>query len=204
MPLELVNTLASLATFVVIAATAIAALVQLGHARSSNQITVLNELIGVQHSPEYEEARHFVHVELPERLKDPTFRHELVLSMNKEPVRPETEKQIGYLTAVGDFYENMGLLTKRGFVDRDSVLDVWSYNLRTEWERLEPATRRFRISVGNSLWENFEYLVVLARAWRAAHPNGTYPARVPRITFKDDAWNDDFAASARSGSSSTP
>lgn len=77
MSLELVNTLAGLATFLLIAATGIAALVQLRHMRSSNQITALNELIGVQHSAEYKAARHFVHAELSERMKDPQFRHDL-------------------------------------------------------------------------------------------------------------------------------
>jgi 23S rRNA G2069 N7-methylase RlmK/C1962 C5-methylase RlmI len=44
MTLEFLNTFASFGTFAVIAATAIAALVQLRHARSSNQIAAMNEL----------------------------------------------------------------------------------------------------------------------------------------------------------------
>ena len=44
MSTELVNTFATLGTFVVIAATAIAAIVQLRHMRGSNQIVALNEL----------------------------------------------------------------------------------------------------------------------------------------------------------------
>lgn len=102
MSLELVNTLASLATFLVIAATGIAALVQLRHMRSSNQITALNELIAVQHSSEYNAARHFVHAELPERLEDPTFRHELFAFMNKEHIRAETEREISHIMMESD------------------------------------------------------------------------------------------------------
>ena len=41
MSLQLVNTLATFGTFLVIAGTAIAALVQLRHARGSNQIAAL-------------------------------------------------------------------------------------------------------------------------------------------------------------------
>jgi len=44
MSLELVNTAATLGTFVVIAATAVTAVIALRHARSSNQIAALNEL----------------------------------------------------------------------------------------------------------------------------------------------------------------
>jgi hypothetical protein len=51
MSFELVNTLATFGTFVVIAATAIAAVVQLRHARSSNQIAALNELRETMESP---------------------------------------------------------------------------------------------------------------------------------------------------------
>jgi hypothetical protein len=44
MSLELVNTFATLGTFLVIAATAIAAIVPVRHMRGSNQIVALNEL----------------------------------------------------------------------------------------------------------------------------------------------------------------
>lgn len=148
----------------------------------------LNELIGVQHSTEYKAARHFVHAELPERLKESTFRHELVAFMNKEQVRAETEREIAHIMAVGDFYENMGLLTKRGFIDRESVLDLWAYMLRVEWARLEPAIRRFRAAGGDSVYENFEYLVVLAYRWKETHPRGAYPTNLPRLEFKEDQW----------------
>jgi hypothetical protein len=39
------------------------------------------------------------------------------------------------------------------------------------------------------LWENFEYLTVLAQDWMAAHPKGTYPGGVRRITVMDE-WLD--------------
>jgi hypothetical protein len=53
MSLELLNTFATFGTFVVITATAVAALVQLRHARSSNQIAALNELRKAQETPEF-------------------------------------------------------------------------------------------------------------------------------------------------------
>ncbi|MBV8172813.1 MAG: hypothetical protein JO219_12880, partial [Candidatus Eremiobacteraeota bacterium] len=51
MSLELWNTFATMGTFVVISATAIAALVQLRHARASYQITALAELNKAHDSP---------------------------------------------------------------------------------------------------------------------------------------------------------
>jgi hypothetical protein len=77
MSLELVNTLATFGTFVVIAATAIAAIVQLRHARSSNQIEALAELREEMENEEMQSAHRFIRHELAERLKDPIFRHQL-------------------------------------------------------------------------------------------------------------------------------
>jgi uncharacterized membrane protein (DUF2068 family) len=69
MSLELVNSLATFGTFLVIAGTAIAAIVQLRHARSSNQIAALNELRELQDKPEFRAAQTFVHTELSSALE---------------------------------------------------------------------------------------------------------------------------------------
>lgn len=191
MPLELVNTIATLGTFLVITATAIVAIVaivQLGHARNSNQIAALNELIAVQQTTEFKEARHFVHTELAMKLQDPAFRYQIGLFVNEKGPSAEAERQIAKLTTLGDFYENMGLLVKRGFVDRNRALDVWSYALPQEWPRMEPFVLRYRRVAGDQLYENFEYLVVLAQDWLSRNPYGMYPAGMRRITFREDQW----------------
>jgi hypothetical protein len=198
MPLELLNTLATLGTFVVIVATAIAAMVQLRHMRSSNQIAALNELMEVQQTAEFKAARHFVHTELAGQLQDPAFRYQLWLFVNEESPSVEAEHQITKVTTLGDFYENLGLLVKRGFVDRDSALDIWSYAVSQEWERIEPLVLRYRRAAGDSLYENFEYLVALSQDWLKAYPNGTYPAGMRRLKLKDDPWleaDKEYAAS---------
>jgi len=67
MSLELFNILARLGTFIVIAATAIAAIVQLRHMRSSNQIAAINELRETIETPEFQVAQQFgrsVHVSM--------------------------------------------------------------------------------------------------------------------------------------------
>jgi len=57
----------------------------------------------------------------------------------------------------------MGLFVKRGLVDRDSVLDIWSAYALNEWERLAPVTAMFRRGAGDAVYENFEYLAILAQ-----------------------------------------
>lgn len=80
MSLELLNTLGTLATFVVIAATAIAAIVQLRHARSSNHIAALNELRETRETPHFQAANNFVAGQLSEKLHDPAFRYQLAVA----------------------------------------------------------------------------------------------------------------------------
>jgi len=75
MTLELVNTLATSATFVVIAATAIAAIVQLRHLRASNQILAFNELRQAFESSDLAAAHKYVDTHLDSDLEDPAFRY---------------------------------------------------------------------------------------------------------------------------------
>jgi Domain of unknown function (DUF4760) len=180
MSLELVNTLATFGTFMVIAATAIAALVQLRHARGSNQIEALAELRQEAASAEMVPALRFVRFELSEKLKDPAFRYQMAHPQNL--TQENTLLRI-YISQVANYYEGMGALVKSGLADKNLVLDSSASTLALViWKQLSPAIALLRQSVGDpSIYENFEYLVVLAEDWKAAHPNGTYPAGVRRI-----------------------
>src|SRR5271170_2341992 len=75
--LEMWNSVWTFGTFFVIAATAIAAIVQLRHMRGGNQIAALTELRSSQETPRYVRALHFVYGELPKKLQDPAFRYQL-------------------------------------------------------------------------------------------------------------------------------
>ena len=186
MSLELVNTLATFGTFLVIAATAIAAIVQLRHARSSNQIAALNELRETIVTPDFQDAQHFVLTELTTRLKDPAFRHQYAEpTARTDEARPLNTK----INAIGNFYEGMGLLVKTGLIDKSLVLEMWYDTLIQTWRRLVPITAIGRRRLGDSIWENFEYLTVLAEDYMAAHPKGAYPTGVRRIEL-DDEWLD--------------
>jgi hypothetical protein len=182
MSTELVNTFATLGTFVVIAATAIAAIVQLRHMRGSNQIGALNELREARETPEFQEALQFV-AELPTIMRNAAFRYQLA---NRSATTGENAPLITKIGRVGNYYEAVGILVKTGLVEKQLVLDFWWANAVTDWERLAPAATILRRQGGQGVWENFEYLVVLARDWGAAHPKGTYPAGVPRLTHKDE------------------
>lgn len=183
MTLELWNTLATFGTFVVIAATAMAALVQLRHARGSNQIAALNELQDASQTPQFEEAQHFVRTQLEAKLKDPEFRYQLG---HQAARTAENSTFIAKINTVGNFHEHLGLLVKMGLLDRELALDYWSGSTPLAWELLAPYAAIARRRVSDTLWENFEYLTVLAQDWLAAHTRGAYPLGPRRIGLKDD------------------
>jgi hypothetical protein len=183
MSLELVNTLATFGTFLVIAATAIAAIVQLRHARSSNHIAALNELRETTETSDFLAMRQFLGSEWSAKLKDPAFRHQLGTPAARTD---ETRQLLARLISHGNFYESMGTLVKTGLVDKELVFELWSWTTIRAWETFAPLTAIFRREGGDGVWENFEYLTVLAQDWIAAHPKGTYPAGVRRIELKDE------------------
>jgi hypothetical protein len=178
MSLELANTLATFGTFVVIAATAIAALVQLRHMRSSNQITALSDLYEKQRLPEFIAARQFIFSGLPEKMQDPAFRYQVV---HRAARTEENAAVIAKILEVGNYYEETGVLVRSGLVDREFFLRLYSANIAMAWEGLGEVIAIWRERFGSALYENFEYVTVLARDWDAEHPGGTYPANVPRI-----------------------
>ena len=179
----------------VIAGTAIAAIVQLRHARSSNQIEALAELREGTENPEMRSAERFVLHGLSEKLKDPGFRYQLA---NQEAMTAETQSSWSDIRRVSNFFENVGALVKSGLADKGLVLDIFSTQVLMNWERLTPVVAIRRQSRGdNAIWESFEYLAVLSQDWEAAHPNGTYPAGMRRIDLRYPWLNADkqYAAS---------
>jgi hypothetical protein len=183
MSLELVNTLATLGTFVVIAATAIAAIVQLSHARSSNQIAALNELRETMETPDFQAAQQFVMAGLQARVRDPAFRYQY---FDRSARTDEGWLEIAKINRVGNFFETLGTLMKAGMVDRELTLDVLSGNIAQGWALLAAVTAIARRREGSGLWENFEYITVLSQDWLAAHPDGSYPPGLRRIDLKDE------------------
>jgi len=183
MSLELINTFVTFGTFVVIAATAIAAIVQLRHARSSNHIAALNELRETTETPGFQAALYFVQGELSAKLQDPAFRYQIATRSARSD---ETRSLFAKINAIGNYYENLGVLVKTGLVSREPVLQLWAGIVAQSWENLAPIAAIARRGGGDLVWENFEYLTVLACDWTAMRPKGTYPAGMRRIDLEDE------------------
>jgi hypothetical protein len=177
MSLDLWNAVGTYGTFFVIAATALAALVQLRHMRSSNQIAALSDLSKREGTPEFASALQFVFNRLHEKMKDPAFRYQVVHAAARTE---ENAVLIAKIMAVGSYYEEMGLLVKSGLIDRELLFDMQSPSIVTTWDALREVTAIRRERYAPS-YENSEYLTVLAQDWLAKHPSGTYPTNVRRL-----------------------
>src|SRR6516225_2718268 len=133
MTLELWNTFATFGTFVVIAATAIAALVQLRHARGSNQIAALTQLAEAQETQQFDVADHFIRSDLAAKLQDPEFRYQIA---NRAARTAENITLMRQVSTVGNYWENMGLLVRTGLVDRDLAMNIYADTAAVTWNEL--------------------------------------------------------------------
>lgn len=180
MSAEWVTAIASAGTFVVIAASALAALLQLRHTRGSNQIIALTECRETLESPDFREAQRFVSYELPKRLADPKERLRIALPQS------QFEGEYQAIDTVANFFESMGTFVKNKIIDADLACDLWSYVVMRNWTALLPVITYVRKDLqAQSLWENFEYLAYISTIWLQRHPDGTYPQRLKRMPADD-------------------
>ena len=183
MSLELLNVLATMLTTVIIGATAIAAIVQLRHLRAGNQITGQLALRQVLLDEEFWKAIGRVRLEIPALLREPAF-VKFVRAYHVGEAPDDDERFDGPYTAaltVGRNLENVGNMIRNGLTDRRIFLEQYVTLVLMAWEAVEPLVVIRREAMGSdALWEDFEYLTVLARKW-AAQSKSTYPKGIERI-----------------------
>lgn len=169
MSAEWVTAAGTVGTFLVIAASAIAALIQLRHTRGSNQIIALTEIRETLESQDFREAQRFVSFDLPARLLDP----QETLRIAKPQSQFEAEYQA--IDTVANFFENLGVFVKNRIIDRDLALDMWSYVILRNWSALSPVISFVREDLGQpAIWENFEFLALQATKWQASHGDHSF------------------------------
>jgi hypothetical protein len=168
---EEISAVSTFATMLVIAASAIAALVQLRHLRKSNELSGLLSVLELFQDRHFHELIDFTRSVLPERLKDPAFRASLRDIPVDRRVHPELH--------VAEMYEEIGSYVRSGLIDEDLFLQGHWYNVMLYWSILLPCVEIVRSNRPNT-FENFEFLTLRALAWKARHPRGNYPAGLPR------------------------
>ena len=140
--MELWSTIASVGTFVVIAATAIAAVFQLRHMRAANKIARIQAFFTEYEGQELRDAFRFARTELTARLEDPVFRAELRGVGGLDRVKhPEL--------AICNFFDQWGLYYRDGVIDEASFMRVNAGIINLFWTRLEPVIAIFAAASGD-------------------------------------------------------
>jgi len=177
--LDVLNTIATIGTFVVIGASAIAALVQLRHLRANNQLSALLSLDREFHDPALQQAFRFVQTDISHKLHDRAFRAELErIGFIDSRSHPEID--------VLNWFNEMGTVLKNGLVEETTFMELFSRLAVQYWEILSPAIAIFRRRRGNAQFHNFEYLAIRARKWLSDHPHGEFPPGAQRIPILDE------------------
>lgn len=172
MPVELLTTLASVGTFVVITATAIAALLQVRQIRRANQVAGLQDVFDMVMNPAVREIINYVRHDLELKMQDETFRSGLRMTPVDRRDHPEL-----YLC---DMYNHVGSFVRSGLIDESIYLQTEWYNVTLYWNLLRDTIAQVR-QPNPYVFENFEWLAARAQKWQKAHPNGDYPAGEPRM-----------------------
>jgi hypothetical protein len=175
--LEVWNTVATVGTFLVILATAIAAIIQLQHLRVNNQLQALLAILRMPYDPELSSAFDFVLGDFAKRMRDPEFRSGLT-----QLTAPD--RRIHKELRVCDYYERLGSCIKFGLIAEELYFD----NSTPErfWNILEPGIALYRQNRGPTAYENFEYLVIRSNEWDRRHPNGNLPPGIQRLVLRHE------------------
>jgi hypothetical protein len=173
MSIELVNALAAVGTFVVIAVTAVAALIQLRHLRSGNQLAGLLQTVNVFGDPEFQRKLAWLRDEFPSKMKDTSFLAELrqpgSISRTQHPE-----------LAIADLWEQTGVYIKYGLVSEEAFMDLAGSSVLDMWNAMVEAIKIRREVAGDAAYENFEYIAARAIEWKKRHLT-SYPAGAPRL-----------------------
>lgn len=177
MTAEWATAIGTIGTFVVITASAIAALFQLRHMRTGNQISAYNELRETMESAEFRNALHFIRTEVPARLTDPAILADIVksnLSGEYAPIR-----------MVANLYESLGLFVRIGMMDRAIACDLWSLIVLDVWNKVRPLTAALRSAYSPAIWINFEYMAALSEERIDRFGAHDYPPGVRRMPLDE-------------------
>jgi hypothetical protein len=173
MSAEWVTAIATSVTALVIAASAIAALMQLRHMRSGNAISLLTSYNNEFDTVEFQAAFAYVVGSLTEHLREDAGLDGLAKA-------PPFLGDLRHVRTIANFFEDMGAFVLTGLLDKHIVCLLYSDNVKRAWEAIGPVATVVRTKMGNAaIWENFEYLAAISDEFMSQHPT-SFPAGVAR------------------------
>ncbi|HZO92956.1 MAG TPA: hypothetical protein VFB22_04250 [Candidatus Baltobacteraceae bacterium] len=190
MSAETLTAIASVATTIVIAATAVAAIVQLRHMRAGNAMEATLSFRAMLEDEAHREAADLLRGgEVGRALQDPAFREYLYRTTRKLPLEnppPARYVQLNHAAiAMGNSFEMIGGMVRNRIVPTNIFLPNYWWVVTNHWSNLETYVALMREYSGSpGMFEDFEYLTVLSRKWAKDHPE-SYARGVPRIALKN-------------------
>jgi hypothetical protein len=155
---EEVTALAALASAIVVAVAATAAVLQIRHLRAGNQLEAILRIYDTFNSTEMVEARRYCIYELPGILADDTSRAALLGAA-------QLDRRI---SLVGNFNNQIGTLVVGGFLDERLIWPLIPLAARV-WRTVAPIAHEWRRR-NDPIWFDFEYIAALEeRVTRETH-----------------------------------
>ena len=185
MSAEWLTAVSALATLFVIGITAYAALRQIRHMRSGNQVAPLLPLTEKYQTPEMQESQQYVMSGALNRdLQDRDVRR----GAESIPASGVSRRAMAIL----NFYESVGALVTARVLDIELVLRY--FTLPSDmWEISRDYIAITRRKRGPDVFENLEALVSLERRYTAKRGSSLYPKHLPRIPVIDSFAVEDAA-----------
>jgi hypothetical protein len=182
---EIVTAISSLVTALVIAATAVAAVIQLRHMRSGNLIEAILSFRSMLEDDEHRKANRLLRGgDLARELEDPQFRRFLYRISKKLPMDEVPQRYIDLMeaaVALGNSFELIGGMVRNRVVAPDVFLANYWWVVTNTWGRMKEYIAMMRQYAGaDSLFEDFEYLTVISHEWAKQHPD-SYARGVARM-----------------------
>jgi hypothetical protein len=146
---EAVTALSTLASAVVVAIAATAAVLQIRHLRAGNQLAAVLRIYDIFNGPEMVQARKYCLYELPALLADDAARAAIAGA--------ELDPRV---LLVGNFANEVGALVVDGFLDQRLIWPLVPLTARV-WHIVAPLAHEFRRDRSDPVWADFEYLAAL-------------------------------------------
>jgi hypothetical protein len=182
---ENVAAAAAIGTFVVITASAIAALIQLRHMSSNNELTALRAAMESWDSDQTQEALRFLNTEFGAKIQDERYRADLD---THGPIDRRTHPEL----YICDFWDTLGVFVMHGLLREGAFLEMGAEMVVICWDMVWPAVAIMRRKRGDALFIGFEYLADRGRIWTERNPRGSLPRTWKRRRLIDP-WVSDSA-----------
>ncbi|HEY8320479.1 MAG TPA: hypothetical protein VIG46_01635 [Candidatus Baltobacteraceae bacterium] len=174
MSAEWLTAIASLLTLVIFAVAAFAALRQIRHMRSGNQVAALLPLVERYREAEVQASLNYVLSSLRTDMEDPEVRD----GVRAIPVHGKATAALG----IFNFYESIGALVCANTLDLELVLRYFNTPLDM-WTIGEQYIAVSRETRGDEVFENFEAMVVLQQDFERRHGVSMYPKGMRRLVL---------------------